>query len=205
MTTLVGYARVSTEDQTLDLQLDALKKAGVDPELLFTDKASGANMRRPGFEELKRSLRKGDTLVVWKLDRLGRSIRELLAFVDWMKNRGVHFRSLTEAFDTSTALGTMIFTICGAFAEMERGMISERTKAGLAAAKARGRCGGRKKSITPEKLDMAMQLLADGSRTVKEVAKQMGVGESTLYRDVRLEKARLAEIDASAREMELAA
>jgi DNA invertase Pin-like site-specific DNA recombinase len=187
MTIFVGYARVSTEDQHLHLQLDALKNAGVEDDLLFTDKASSVSALRPGLDQLKKVLRKGDTLVVWRLDRLGRSVRELTALLEQLDKKEIGFRSLTEGMDTNTVGGRLIFHIFAAVAEMERRLIQERTIAGLAAARARGRMGGRKKTITPEKLEAAKALLA-GGLTVPQAAKQLQVGPSTLYRDIRADR-----------------
>ena len=139
---LVGYARVSTEDQKLDLQLDALKSAGC--EKLFSDHVSGASNLKPGLEEALAYLRPGDTLVVWKLDRLGRAVKGLIELVDELHGRNVQFRSLTDSIDTSTSAGKFFFHVMAAMAEMERDLIRERTNAGLTAARARGRMGGRK-------------------------------------------------------------
>src|SRR5919201_955449 len=141
----IGYARVSTQDQTLDLQKDALTKAGC--ERLFSDTASGASTERKGLEQALGQLREGDTLVVWRLDRLGRSLPHLIETVTALEQRGIGFRSLTESIDTTTSGGKLIFHIFGALAEFERNLIRERTLAGLAAARARGRSGGRPKVL----------------------------------------------------------
>jgi DNA invertase Pin-like site-specific DNA recombinase len=140
---LVGYARVSTADQTLDLQKDALEKAGCDR--IFTDTASGAKAERIGLDEAINYVRKGDTLVVWRLDRLGRSLPHLIETITGLNNRGIGFKSITESIDTTTSGGKLIFHIFGALAEFERDIIRERTQAGLTAARARGRKGGRPK------------------------------------------------------------
>jgi DNA invertase Pin-like site-specific DNA recombinase len=149
----IGYARVSTTEQNLELQLDALAKAGCDR--IFEDQASGAKMARPGLDQALSHLREGDALVIWKLDRLGRTIRGLIELVGELRDRGIGFRSLTEGFDTSTPGGRLIFHIFAALAEMERDLIRERTQAGLAAARARGRNGGRKPKLSAGKYRLA--------------------------------------------------
>jgi DNA invertase Pin-like site-specific DNA recombinase len=176
----VGYARVSTQEQNLELQLDALSKAGCDR--IFEDHASGARMARPGLDDALSHLRKGDVLVIWKLDRLGRTIRGLIDLVGELRNGGIGFRSLTEGFDTSTPGGRLMFHIFAALAEMERDLIRERTQAGLAAARARGRNGGRKPKLSDKKLTHARELLANRDISVGEVAATLGVDRSTLYR-----------------------
>ena len=176
---LVGYARVSTDDQNLDLQVDALKKAGC--ERLFYDQVSGAAAAKAGLEEALAYLREGDALVVWKLDRLGRTVKGLVELVDLLKGRSIQFRSLTDGIDTSTAGGRFFFHMMAALAEMERDLIRERTTAGLAAARARGRKGGRKPKLDAAKLDAARKLLNAGTPAV-DVAKTLGVGRATLYR-----------------------
>ncbi len=179
---MIGYARVSTQDQDTELQLKALREAGC--EKFFQEKASGAQRDRPEMQKALGFMRKGDTLVVWKLDRLARSLKQLIETVETFDERGVHLRSLTEEIDTKTAGGRLIFHVFGALAEFERALIRERTLAGLAAAKARGRVGGRPKSVTEEKLRTARTLLAAGDFTVTEVAAQVGVSPSTLYRHI---------------------
>lgn len=177
---LIGYARVSTADQDLTLQTDALTKAGC--EKLFTDKASGAKVDRPGLAEALSFARAGDCIVIWKLDRLGRSIQGLIALAADLSARKVDFRSLTDGFDTSTASGRLLFHILASVAEMERELVKERTIAGLAAARQKGGTGGgRKSALTPEKLDTARKLLAAGDKPAK-VAKLLQVGLSTFYR-----------------------
>jgi len=176
---LVGYARVSTDDQNLDLQADALTKAGC--ERLFRDQVSGAAAVKAALEEALAYLREGDTLVVWKLDRLGRTVKGLVELVDLLKVRGIQFRSLTDGIDTSTPAGRFFFHMMAALAEMERDLIRERTTAGLAAARARGRMGGRKLKLDDTKLDAARKLLDAGTPAVA-VAKALGVGRATLYR-----------------------
>jgi DNA invertase Pin-like site-specific DNA recombinase len=177
---LIGYARVSTTDQKLDLQHDALAKAGC--EKVFEDKASGARDDRPGLRDALSHCRPGDVLVVYKLDRLGRTMRGLVELVTELAQREIEFRSLSDGIDTTTTMGRFTFHLLGAIAEMERDLIRERTNAGLAAARARGRKGGRKVILTPKKLDAARALLEDRNRSVGEVAKQLGVGRTTLYR-----------------------
>ncbi len=177
---LIGYARVSTVDQELALQIDTLTKAGC--EKLFTDKASGAKADRPGLAEALHFARAGDCIVVWKLDRLGRSIQGLISLAADLSARKVDFRSLTDGFDTSTASGRLLFHILASVAEMERELIKERTIAGLAAARKKGGIGsGRKSALTPDKLDTARKLLAAGDKPAK-VAKLLQVGLSTFYR-----------------------
>lgn len=177
----IGYARVSARDQNLRLQIDSLEKAGC--ERIFDDKASGASRSRPGLEEMDRHLRKGDTLVVWKLDRLGRTVKQLVEFVGELQKRGIEFRSLTEGIDTSTPAGRSFFHIMAGLAEMERELIRERTRAGLDAARAQGLVGGRKKALTEAKLADAKTLLESG-RPPRAVAERLGVSVATLYRHI---------------------
>ena len=177
--TLLGYARVSTSDQNLSLQTDALTAAGC--TRLFTDTASGSKAERPGLTALLDYSRRGDTLVVWRLDRLGRSMSHLIAAVQDLDQRGIGFRSLTESIDTVSPGGKLVFHVFGAMAEFERDLIRERTRAGLAAARARGRVGGRPVVLTPQLLDDARVLIAEG-RGVPDVARTLGVGRSTLYK-----------------------
>jgi len=179
---LIGYARVSTDDQRLDLQLDALAQAGVVGQHLYTDKASGARSDRPGLLAAIKATRPSDVLVVWRLDRLARSTSELLKISDELQSRQVALRSLNEALDTSTASGKLIFTVFAAMAEFERNVIRERTMAGLRSAKEKGRRGGRKPKLTSAKLRMARTLLGDPMTTMEQVAEQMGVHRTTLYR-----------------------
>src|SRR5512144_900493 len=177
---LIGYARVSTSDQTLDLQKDALEKAGC--ERIFTDTASGAKAERIRLDESLSYVRPGDTLVVWRLDRLGRSLRHLIETITGLNNRKIGFKSITEAIDTTTSGGKLIFHIFGALAEFERDIIRERTQAGLNAARARGRKGGRPKSLTPKKAQMAEALYKDKNNTIDEICKTLRVSRATLYR-----------------------
>lgn len=177
---LVGYARVSTQDQNLALQLDALKAAGC--EKLFTEKASGAQRDRPELAAALSFMRKGDSLVVWRLDRLARSLPQLIETVAQLESEGIGLRSLTEAIDTATAGGKLIFHIFGALAEFERSVIRERTRAGLKAARERGRKGGRPPALSAADLAAARALLSDPEITVAEVAKRLQVSPATLYR-----------------------
>jgi len=177
---LVGYARVSTQDQRPELQLDALKGAGC--AKVFVEKASGALRERPELQAALQYMRPGDTLVVWKLDRLARSLKQLIETVEALEKRTIGFRSLTEAIDTTTAGGKLVFHIFAALAEFERSIIRERTRAGLDAARARGRSGGRPPALTEKDLQQARALLTDPEIAVEEVARRLGVGASTLYR-----------------------
>jgi len=177
----VGYARVSTFDQTLALQQDALATAKC--ERVFTDTISGAKNERPGLTEALDFLRPGDVLVVWRLDRLGRSLKMLIETLTTLSERGIGFRSLTEQIDTTTPGGKLIFHIFGSLAEFERDLIRERTQAGLAAARARGRKGGRPKKLgTPGKLAMARSLYNDKDNSIEDICKILGISRATLYR-----------------------
>lgn len=178
----VGYARVSTQDQKPELQLDALKAAGC--EEIFEEKASGAQRERPQLAAALKYTRKGDTLVVWKLDRLARSLKQLIETVEMLEKKGVGFRSLTENIDTTTSGGRLVFHIFGALAEFERAIIKERTKAGLDAARARGRVGGRPRALSDKDIAVAHALLADPAITTRDVAKRLGVSVSTLYKHI---------------------
>ena len=177
---LVGYARVSTQDQKPELQLDALKAAGCSK--LFVEKASGAQEDRPQLQAALHYLRAGDALVVWKLDRLARSMKQLIETVDQLKAREIGFRSLTEAIDTTTAAGELFFHIFGALAQFERSIIRERTNAGLKAALARGRKGGRRPKVKPDDVRAALALLNDPKISVRSAAAKLGLSVSTLYR-----------------------
>ena len=175
---LIGYARVSTDDQMLDLQRDALKEAGC--ERIFEDTASAAT-ERPGLEKTLSHLRAGDTLVVWRLDRLSRSLKDLIARAEGLRTQGVGLRSLKEAIDTDSSGGRLIFHIFGALAEFERALIRERTQAGLQAARARGRQGGRRKRLNPRQRGHAVELYRARQHTVKEICGLMGISRATLY------------------------
>jgi DNA invertase Pin-like site-specific DNA recombinase len=180
MTTLIGYARVSTDDQNAQLQVDALMAAGCIK--VFTDKASGSLANRPQLDKMLDQLRPDDVVVVWRLDRLGRSLKNLIALVEELANRGVGFRSLSESIDTTTANGRLFFSVMGALAEFERDLIRERTNAGLAAARARGRVGGRPPVMTAEKVKVARQMYDSKEHTVEAIAKTLGVSRKTVYR-----------------------
>lgn len=175
----VGYARVSTGDQTTDLQTDALSAAGCSK--VFAETMSGMTTSRPQLDAALAYLREGDTMVVWRLDRLGRSLGHLIQVIESLAERGIAFRSLTEGIDTSTSTGRLVFSIFGALAEFERALIRERTEAGLAAARARGRMGGRPTVMTPARARSAQRLLAQGV-PVTEVAEALGVGRASVYR-----------------------
>lgn len=177
---LVGYARVSTQDQKADMQEDELHTVGC--ESVFVDKASGVATDRPQLTRTLEYLREGDVLVVWRLDRLGRSLKHLVTLVADLEENGVGFRSLHESIDTTTPAGKLIFHVFAALAEFERDLIRERTKSGLAAARARGRKGGRKPSLSPKKIQVARKMYADGDSTVAEIARVLGVSRATIYR-----------------------
>jgi len=176
---LIGYARVSTQDQNLDLQTEVLAKAGC--KKIFDDKISGSHAERPGLAKVQEALREGDTLVVWKLDRLGRSVKHLVDLVGELHQRGVQFKSLTDAIDTGTASGRFFFHVMASLAEMERELTIERTQAGLKVARQLGRTGGRKRQMTESKIKSARKLLASGVPP-RDVAANLGVSVPTLYR-----------------------
>jgi DNA invertase Pin-like site-specific DNA recombinase len=188
---LIGYARVSTQDQNLALQSDALKAAGCDR--IFVEKASGAQRDRPELKAAIDYLRAGDTLVIWKLDRLARSLKQLIETVEVLGEKEICLRSLTEAMDTGTSGGKLIFHVFGALAEFERAILRERTQAGLNAARVRGRTGGRPAGLKDNDLAEARALLRDPEITVAQVAKRLGVAESTLYRHLPGGRGALAE------------
>lgn len=178
----IGYARVSTDDQHLDLQRDALQQAGCG--VIYEEAVSGKNTTRPELEQCRKALRAGDTLVVWRLDRLGRSLPDLVQIVAELEKRGVHFESLTEKIETGSASGKLQFHVFAALAEFERGLIRERTQAGLAAARARGRSGGRKPKLDDQQVREIKVLLRDPDMKVAEVARRYGVSRTTLYKHV---------------------
>jgi DNA invertase Pin-like site-specific DNA recombinase len=178
-TMLIGYARVSTQDQNLDLQDDALNKAGC--ERIFSDKLSGSRVERPGLTHALEALRKGDTFCVWKLDRLGRTVKGLVDLVNALQVREIHFKSLTDSIDTSTPSGRFFFHVMASLAQMERELNAERTKAGLDVARQLGRTGGRKRKLTEEKAAAALKLLTSGTPP-RDVAATLGVSVPTLYR-----------------------
>ncbi|KRV21295.1 DNA invertase [Pseudomonas aeruginosa] len=182
---IVGYARVSTQDQSLELQLDALRVAGC--EQVFSEKITGKSRERPELTTCLKMLRKEDVLVVWKLDRLARSLKDLVELINELESRQIGFRSLTEAIDTTTAGGRLVFHIFGALAEFEHNLIRERTIAGLAAARARGRKGGRKPSMSTADTRKAAAMLKDDKITKKEVAEHFGVSRLTLNKSLARE------------------
>jgi DNA invertase Pin-like site-specific DNA recombinase len=179
---LLGYARISTPDQDLALQLDALDAAGCDR--IFPDVASGAKTARPELEKLMDYIREGDTLVAWKLDRLGRSMKHLIDTVGALRERGIQFRSLREGIDTSTPAGKLVFHMFASLAEFERDLIIERTEAGLAAARARGRHGGRPRSLTPRQVRTLLAMHDAGGHTVAAIAETLGTSTATVYREL---------------------
>ncbi|WP_293268962.1 recombinase family protein [Neptunomonas sp.] len=176
----IGYSRISTDDQNLHLQKDALAKAGC--EKFFDDVISGSKSKRPGLDGLIEFARESDIIVVWRLDRLGRSMKDLINLVSTLEDKGIQIISLNESIDTSTGTGKLFFHIFGAIAEFERNLIVERTQAGLAAARARGRKGGRPKSLNKAKRELAVKLYHEKEKTVKEVCDVMGISKPTLYK-----------------------
>lgn len=191
---MVGYARVSTEGQNLDLQIEALKAHGVTRDRIYTDVMSGARTDRPGLKDAIKALREGDALVIWKLDRLGRSVRGILDTVETIKSKGVELVVLTESIDTRTPMGKFVFHILAALAQMERDLTIERTKAGLKTARERGVAVGRQETMTTEKAAKARAMLwpSDGSQpaTKEAVSKALGVSRSKIYMWIRAEEAR---------------
>jgi DNA invertase Pin-like site-specific DNA recombinase len=183
---LIGYARVSTHDQTLALQQDALKKAECNK--IFTDVISGVKAERKGLDEALSYVRKGDTLVVWRLDRLGRSLPHLITTMTDLLERGIGFKSLTENIDTTTSGGKLIFHIFGALAEFERNLIRERTQAGLTAARARGKKGGRPKALTGKQLSIAQSLYNNKQNSIAENCQTLKISKATLYRSIKTEE-----------------
>ena len=177
---LLGYARVSTDDQHLDLQRDALTAIGC--ARIFEEQRSGAATTLPARDALLAYARPGDVAVIWKLDRLGRSLRDLIAIVTALQERGIELRSLQEAIDTTTPTGKLTFHLFGALAEFERDLIRERTTAGLAAARRRGRQLGRPRSLTPAQVEMAQAMMANPKLSARQIAAQLGVHRATLYR-----------------------
>ncbi len=178
----IGYARVSTQDQTVNLQNDALLKAEVTKT--FTDTIGGSTTERTGLTEAFSHLRPGDTLVVWKLDRLGRSLRHLIETITDLNNKGIGFKSITENIDTTTTGGKLIFHIFGALAEFERDVIRERTKAGLHAARIRGKQGGRPRSLTGKRAAIAKELYKNKNNSIAEICKMLNISRATLYRNI---------------------
>lgn len=181
---LIGYARVSTQDQEVQLQLDALEKAGCSKEHIFVDHVSGSRAQRPGLETCLNTLKPGDTLLVWRLDRLGRSMPHLVSLVEDLHAKGIGFRSLCDGvIDTTTASGELIFNIFSSLAQFERRLIQERTRAGLAAARARGRTGGRKK-ISPDdaRVLTAKRMHKNHGMSINEICKTLKISRPTFYR-----------------------
>jgi DNA invertase Pin-like site-specific DNA recombinase len=181
---LIGYARVSTHDQTLHLQQDALEHAGCSK--IFTDTISGAKTERPGLEQALSYVRPGDTLVVWRLDRLGRSLKHLIETITALHDREIGFKSITENIDTTTSGGKLIFHIFGALAEFERDIIRERTQAGLLAARARGKKGGRPKVLKDKKVAIAQALYNDKKHSIAEICQTLNISRATLYRYIQI-------------------
>ncbi|MDQ1184196.1 recombinase family protein [Agrobacterium larrymoorei] len=184
-----GYARVSTLEQSLDLQMSALRASGC-TDILTDEGYSGADFTRPGLTRLLRKLRRGDTIVVWRLDRLGRSLFELLKLIRDLNERGVEFRSLSESLDTSTPGGRLLLHVLASMAEFERSLISERTKAGMAAARSRGSQIGRRPAMTDDQRRDAREAIANGSTSVQAVAKKHGIHPRTLLRTLKVEAER---------------
>jgi DNA invertase Pin-like site-specific DNA recombinase len=180
---LIGYARVSTHDQNLNLQRDALTQAGCDR--IFEDTTSGARAERPGLDRMKEQLRSGDTLVVWRLDRLGRTLRNLIEWVTWLESEGIAFKSLQESIDTTTSGGKLIFHMFGALAEFERNLIRERTNAGLLSARARGRLGGRPPALDEKKQKLLIKAYHDKDHSITEILEMFSISKSTLYKIIR--------------------
>lgn len=176
---VIGYARVSTLDQHLDLQLDALRTAGA--SLIYEEHCSGAATERPELSQCLKALRRGDTLVVWRLDRLGRNLKGLIEAVTQLEERGITFKSITEAIDTGGSTGRLVFHIFAALAEFERELLRERTMSGLAAARARGRKGGRPKALSPADVKAVIAMMRDPHISVGEIARRFNVSRSTLH------------------------
>ena len=192
---LLGYARVSTKDQKLTLQKDALRSHGCDK--VYTDKVSGAKSERPGLERLLKNAREGDTIVVWKLDRLGRSLKHLVELAEELSQRGIGLKSLNDPIDTTTAQGKLVFNIFAALAEFERGIISERTNAGLSAARARGRLGGRRPGLSEDaqrKARVAESLYREGM-PVNRIAEDLNISKATLYKYLRFRKVEIGKYE----------
>ncbi len=183
---LVGYARVSTSDQTLNLQKDALEHIGCSK--IFTDTISGSTTERQGLDAALAYVREGDTLVVWRLDRLGRSLKHLIETITTLNNMKIGFKSITENIDTTTSGGKLIFHIFGALAEFERDIIRERTQAGLTAARSRGRLGGRPKALNTKKQSIAQALYNDKNNSINEICKTLNISRATLYRYIYVQK-----------------
>lgn len=190
MNRFIGYARVSTEEQNLDLQINALKSIGCHEDNIFTDKVSGSKTNRPGLDHCLEKLNSGDILVVWRLDRLGRSMSHLVKLIEELRQLGIRFKSICDgAIDTTTASGELIFNIFSSLAQFERRLIQERTRAGLSAARARGRLGGRKSiPFNDPKVRMAQKMHEDKSMKIEEICKTLRISRPTLYRYLSLSK-----------------
>lgn len=188
MTKLIGYARVSSTQQELQLQLDALEKAGCSKDKIFVDKISGAKSQRPGLDKCFSELKKGDTLVVWRLDRLGRSMHHLVVLIEDLRQKGISFKSICDgAIDTTTASGELIFNIFSSLAQFERRLIQERTKAGLEAARSRGRSGGRKKiQSTDPKVLTAKKMHKNHGMSINDICKTLKISRASFYRYITL-------------------
>lgn len=185
----IGYARVSTTEQKLDLQLDALQRAGCEEQHIIVDKVSGVKSEREGLNKIKLMLREGDTLVVWKLDRLGRSLKDLIYWSEFLQQKGAHLHSITEGIDTNTIAGKLTFHIFGAIAEFERDVIRERTAAGLKAARARGRKGGRSFSLSERKVEQMVKLYESGEK-ISEILDTYKISKATMYNYIKRHKAK---------------
>lgn len=183
----IGYIRVSTNEQNLDLQKDALQKAGC--EKIYEDITSGAKSERPGLGKLKDHLRSGDTLVVWRLDRLSRSLKDLIDWVNWLDENKVSFKSIQESIDTNSTSGRLVFHIFCALAEFERNLIRERTNAGLASARARGRLGGRPSALDDKRKKLLVKVYEDKDHSIPEIMEMFNISKSTLYKIIRESKA----------------
>lgn len=181
---LIGYSRVSTTDQCLDSQIDKLKEYGCDK--IFTDVVSGSKSIRKGLTEMLDYMRRDDVVIVFRLDRLGRSLKDLIDIINIFKDKGVHFKSISENIDTATSTGNLIFHITGAFAEFERNIIRERVNTGLETARARGRKGGRPTLITSEKIQMAKLLYNDKTLNIQDILKQLNVKKSLFYKMLKM-------------------
>ncbi|MCF6765788.1 recombinase family protein [Thiotrichales bacterium 19S3-7] len=182
----VGYARVSTLEQNLDMQVDALKNAGC--ERIITDEASGSVADRAGLLQVKDILRTGDTLVVWRLDRLGRTLKHLIDWIHQLDEEGIEFQSLQESIDTSSSSGKLVFHLFGALSEFERNLIRERTQAGLAAARSRGKQGGRPKKLSKDKRKLAVTLYNDQKHSISQICDISGISKPTLYKYIKESK-----------------
>jgi DNA invertase Pin-like site-specific DNA recombinase len=188
MPRLIGYARVSTQEQDLNLQLDALEKAGCSKDKIFVDKISGSKAERPGLEKCLAAIQPGDTLLVWRLDRLGRSMVHLISLIEDLRSKKIGFKSICDgAIDTTTASGELIFNIFSSLAQFERRLIQERTKAGLDAARARGRQGGRKRvEATNPKVMMAKNMHKDHGMSIENICKTLKISRASFYRYLSL-------------------